>query len=211
MHLFSVEHSKAAYLFDYVLYGIAALALASLLCLAPPDAPRLEMGALALLGLSGWSLMEYLLHRFVLHGLRPFSTWHAEHHFRPSALICAPTWLSATLIATLIFIPALLVGGFWRANALTFGLLCGYLAYAIAHHATHHWRSRSGWLRDRKRWHALHHAASLNCSHYGVTTSLWDYLLGTAPPQHLARPLPSIRRQPGNVYEIHKQRKDQKP
>jgi hypothetical protein len=61
----------------------------------------LELVALALLGLVAWTLLEYALHRFVLHGLQPFRTWHAEHHRRPRALIGTPTILSATLIAAL--------------------------------------------------------------------------------------------------------------
>jgi hypothetical protein len=98
----------------------------------------------------------------VLHGLPPFSRWHAHHHDRPKALIALPTLLSAGLFALLAVAPAWLVWGPWPACALSFGLVTGYGIYGLTHHATHHrvpgWAQRSAWLSRRRRWHARHHA-----------------------------------------------------
>lgn len=178
MGLFSMEHGATAYRADFALYGAASVALAAVLMVAGPSALRLQLLALALLGLAGWSLVEYLLHRFVLHGLRPFSTWHAEHHRRPTALICTPTVLSASLIAALVFMPALLLGDVWRACALTWGLLTGYLFYTITHHVMHHGSGQRAWIQRRKRWHAQHHGSpqepGRKRGRYGVTSGLWD-------------------------------------
>jgi len=179
MHLFTLEHSKSAYRADFALYGTASAALAVYLMVEAPHALRLELAALAIAGLAGWTLVEYGLHRFVLHGLQPFSTWHAEHHRRPTALICTPTVLSGSLIALLVFLPALLLSDMWRACALTCGMLTGYLGYTITHHAIHHWRSDSAWLRKRRLWHALHHTPSGPPGHYGVTSAFWDYVMGS--------------------------------
>jgi cyclopropane-fatty-acyl-phospholipid synthase len=183
MPLFAIEHSRLAYRIDFGLYGAASLALGAWLLLAGPAAQRGSIAAFVGVGLLAWTAIEYALHRFVLHGLRPFSRWHAEHHSRPTALICAPTVLSAGLILGLVFLPALALGGLWTACALSFGVLTGYLAYAIAHHATHHWNIDSAWLKRRKRWHALHHNAGRRNAeqpgHYGVTSGLWDHLLGS--------------------------------
>ena len=184
MGLFTLEHSRAAYRADFALYGMAVSGLAAFLVAAGPQEHWLQMTALAFTGLAAWSVIEYALHRFVLHGLQPFRRWHAQHHERPTALICAPTLLSATLIATLVFLPTLLLGGLWRACALTLGVLAGYLAYASMHHATHHWRADHAWLKQRKRWHALHHhhehhdGGPPGC--YGVTSAFWDHVLGSA-------------------------------
>ncbi len=128
MDLFSLEHSKSAYLADFALYGAAVLLLAAFLLLAGPRERQLEIAAFAWVGLVSWTVIEYALHRFVLHRLPPFSRWHAEHHQRPMALICAPTVLSAGLIAALVFLPALVLGNLWSACALTLGVLGGRLA-----------------------------------------------------------------------------------
>ena len=180
MSLFKLEHSKSAYRADFVLYSSAVVLLLSFLLVAGPRAQRVAITAYSVLGLVGWSAIEYALHRFVLHGLQPFSRWHAQHHQRPAALICTPTILSATLIATLVFLPALFLSNVWHACALTLGMLTGYQIYAITHHAIHHWRADSAWLKQRKRWHALHHHhAASGC--YGVTSPFWDYIFGSTP------------------------------
>jgi cyclopropane-fatty-acyl-phospholipid synthase len=182
MGLFSLEHSKAAYRADFALYGIGVVASAAMLLVAGPQTQWLQMAALGLLGLASWTLAEYVLHRFVLHGLQPFRTWHAEHHLRPRAFIFTPTILSAALIAGLVFAPAFALGGIWNACALTLGVSVGYVAYTITHHATHHWRAERTWLKQRKRWHALHHAPTGRPGCYGVTSGFWDRVFGSGRP-----------------------------
>lgn len=195
MALLSLEHSPTAHRADLALYSMAVVTLAALLLWVRPQGQALVMAAWVGAGVIGWSLLEYLLHRFVLHGLPPFSRWHAMHHARPTALIGAPTALSAALFATLGLLLALLWGNAWSACALTLGLLLGYLAYAITHHAVHHatehGRSRSRWLRRRKQWHAQHHlgpwpaygvnlsAVSPPSACFGVTSRIWDQVFGT--------------------------------
>jgi cyclopropane-fatty-acyl-phospholipid synthase len=101
-----------------------------------------------------------------------------------------------TLFAALVAAPSWWLLGAWPACALTFGLLTGYLAYGLTHHATHHALPgigrRSAWLARRRRWHALHHQAhragsggatagsALQAGHYGVSSALWDHAFGTA-------------------------------
>jgi sterol desaturase/sphingolipid hydroxylase (fatty acid hydroxylase superfamily) len=191
MNPFSIEHSKAVYGADFAAYAAAVLGLSAAVLLLSPREHWLANAALVLLGLVGWSIAEYALHRFVLHGVRPFSRWHAEHHARPLALISAPTVMSGALIATLVFLPAFLLGGRWAAMALTLGVLAGYLAYAGVHHATHHWRPANSWSKQRKLWHGLHHCRAQEGCCYGVSTDLWDHVFGST-----ARPL-SIRETAG--------------
>lgn len=183
MGLFAMEHGKAAYRADFALYGTAVAALATFLFVAGPHSLRLQSLALVCAGLVSWTAIEYLLHRFVLHGLAPFKDWHEEHHQRPTALICAPTIFSASLIVVLVFLPVLAFGGLWSACALTLGVLAGYLLYAITHHATHHWLAESAWLKRRKRWHALHHHGAGRLGGFGVTSGFWDYVFGSAMPR----------------------------
>lgn len=190
MEVFKLEHSKIAYMADFVLYGLAIILLALFLMFANPQAPSLRIILLILCGLIVWIFIEYGLHRFVLHGLAPFSHWHATHHQRPTALICAPTVLSAMLIFILVFVPSFWIMNLWQACALTLGVLMGYFAYAVTHHAIHHWHTNNTWLNQRKKSHFLHHQLhhpahglvnkqSKKACYYGVTTGVLDILFNT--------------------------------
>lgn len=191
-----LEHSRTAYWLDFALYAGAITAMALALLIAGPAGHGVALAAWALAGAAGWTLAEYLLHRFVLHGLPPFKQWHAAHHHRPNALISTPTWLSALLFAGLA-LPACALLGPWPACALGLGLLGGYLAYGLAHHATHHpvpWRlGRLAWLARRRRWHAQHHAkaagGSAAAGHFGVSSGLWDHVFRTHRPWPAGRPV----------------------
>jgi sterol desaturase/sphingolipid hydroxylase (fatty acid hydroxylase superfamily) len=174
--IFSIEHGKLAYWADFAIYAVAVAILTIALPVFAPRAQWPILAMLAVLGAAAWTLIEYALHRFVLHGLEPFRGWHTAHHDRPTALMATPTLLSTSLIASLVFLPALWAAGFWRASALTLGVTAGYLAYALLHHATHHWRSRGPWMARRKRWHARHHHMAA-C--YGVSSSFWDRVFGS--------------------------------
>jgi cyclopropane-fatty-acyl-phospholipid synthase len=180
MSLFTFEHSKGTYLADFVLYGIAVIGLAAFIMVDAPHAERFRLALFALAGLISWSAIEYVLHRFILHGLPPFSGWHAKHHQRPAALICTPTLLSAALVTTLVFLPAMALTNLWDACTLTLGILTGYLAYATTHHAIHYWHFDNVWLKQRKRWHMLHHHSE-NHACYGVTSTFWDYAFKSIP------------------------------
>ena len=181
MGIFSLEHGRVAYWADLGFYVGAVLAVSALLVCFAPHAQRLGLVALVAVGLASWSIVEYALHRFVLHGLAPFAGWHARHHERPNALIASPTPMSAALIVALVFAPAWLLAGPWPAAAFTDGVTAGYLAYSLAHHATHHKRATGPWASRRKRWHALHHHhAGPGCC-YGVTSGFWDRVFGSAP------------------------------
>ncbi len=180
MSVFALEHKPVAYFVDFVFYGVLTSSLAVVLVVFGLGEHEVQLAAIVFAGVVAWTVLEYAIHRFVLHGLRPFSDWHAEHHQRPSALICAPTLVSATLIAGLVLLPTLLCVGPLRASALTLGVLAGYLAYSTMHHAAHHWRPSSGWARGCKRRHALHHRDAKPGGHYGVTTGFWDRVFATS-------------------------------
>jgi cyclopropane-fatty-acyl-phospholipid synthase len=201
MSLFSLEHSPTAYRLDFALYALLSLGTAATLLTASPAG---RGGALLLWVLGGvalWSLLEYVLHRFVLHGLAPFSRWHGQHHLRPRALIASPSALSLSLFVLLGAQPAWWLLGAWPATALTLGLLSSYLVYGLTHHATHHgtppWIGQSAWLSQRRICHAMHHAAHnikaqgevCKPCHFGVSSSIWDVLFGTKdrlrPPRGL--------------------------
>jgi sterol desaturase/sphingolipid hydroxylase (fatty acid hydroxylase superfamily) len=85
MGLLKTEHGRVGYLADLVLYAAASASLAMILAVWAPAEQRAVLAIFALAGIAAWTLVEYVLHRFVLHGLQPFRRWHAEHHRRPGA------------------------------------------------------------------------------------------------------------------------------
>lgn len=177
MKILAIEHSRIAYFSDFAVYLAAILMLSAFLVRLAPRPVWTESAVAAAAGLLGWSLIEYAMHRFVFHGIEPFQRLHAEHHRRPQALIATPTVVSAAVIALLVMLPATLLGNLWLGCGLTLGVTTGYFAYGVVHHAVHHWRSRSAWMRQRRRLHAIHHRFP-HC-YYGVTTSLWDRTFGS--------------------------------
>lgn len=183
MSIFSFEHSALSYRADFVFYLLAVLLLASFVGWSAPADQALRMVALICTGLMVWSWLEYVLHRYVLHGVEPFASWHREHHRRPAALVGASTALSAALLSGLVLLPAWWWLGRLNASALFLGVVAGYLGYTATHHAVHHGvsrrRVRLDWIQDKTRWHAQHHQLPQPCC-FGVTTRLWDHLLGTA-------------------------------
>lgn len=178
MGAFKFEQHPAMYFADFVLYPLVIVGGMAVLI----EYAHGSVGALlaaAVLGFLAWSLVEYALHRFVLHGLPPFKHWHETHHERPFALIGSSTPVSMTAFAALVFWPLSAVNGPWIALAATLGMTLGYLLYVIVHHATHHWRARPGsWMQARKRDHARHHRPGAE-GWYGVTTPFWDRVFGT--------------------------------
>lgn len=187
MGLFTLEHGKIVYWADFGVYGAAILALAAWLVADAPPARWPELAACAAAGMALWTLIEYILHRFFLHGLQPFLGWHAEHHRRPMALIGLPTYISALLFTALVFAPAWGLGGAWFACSLTMGVLVGYLAFAVLHHLSHHVRAGPAWLVRRRHWHALHHRSADRPFGFGVTSAFWDHVFGSGTS--LAAPL----------------------
>jgi surface polysaccharide O-acyltransferase-like enzyme len=68
--------------------------------------------ALFATGVAAWTLAEYVVHRFVLHGLVP--TQHALHHANPDAAVLSIFWQIWACFA-LIYLTA---GGAFLAGAL---------------------------------------------------------------------------------------------
>lgn len=164
---------------DIALYALCCPGLATALMFSPPPLSAPLLGSVVA-GLALWTLLEYLLHRFVLHGLAPFSHWHAQHHRQPRACIGAPPWLSLPLFGLLLGLPTLWLAGRWVAVALLLGVLGGYLAYALLHQALHlGGAARSPRLRVWRRRHAQHHRSAPQGSCYGVTNPLWDWVFGS--------------------------------
>lgn len=142
-----------------------------------PRLGGLELFTLACTGLFSWTLSEFLLHRYPYHLWPSFlSVGHALHHRHPRHPIGVPWYLTTVAVIAifeglLLFLPAAPTGIVMGFNWL------GYVLYCIAHHGSHHWSFRSGWLRRMQHHHLIHHAHPEY--NWGFTTSLWDHVFGT--------------------------------
>lgn len=134
--------------------------------------------ALAAAGLFSWTLSEFLLHRYVYHVWSSFlSQGHALHHKRPRDLIGVP-WYLTTVAVVLLFKLVTLVTARPAPTGVVMGFnWLGYIGYCVAHHGSHHWNLRRGWLGRMRRHHLLHHAHPEY--NWGFTTSLWDHVFAT--------------------------------
>ena len=142
-------------------------------------APRLVVWSIVYcIGLIGWTLLEYLLHRVVFHHAPILARIHEQHHHSPQYVIGTPVWASVLIALIAIVLPSLAILGFDLGTAVTGGMVTGYLWYVFTHHATHHWRPRKGSYLYRARLrHARHHHS--RAGNFGVTTDVWDRVFGT--------------------------------
>jgi sterol desaturase/sphingolipid hydroxylase (fatty acid hydroxylase superfamily) len=139
-----------------------------------------------------WTLVEYLLHRFVYHKVAVIRDLHDMHHARPSDFIGAPIWVSIVGFSALLFCLTLL----WDieiACGTTGGLIVGYVSYLLIHDAVHRWQlGERSWLRSLRLRHLRHHRHPLP-GNFGVTTDFWDLAFGTAiAPERARGPTPVV-------------------
>ena len=181
---------RAGFFADFLLCPLGIGVLVTYGWMLGPAPERREFVAAFIAGALCWSLVEYLLHRFFLHGVPPLRRSHLMHHAAPQALIGAPAWLSP-LLAMALFVLTDLLADATLASGVTSGVTLGYLAYVCIHYATHHLPNlRWTWLRRLRRAHALHHRSETACN-FGVSTGLWDVVFRTAAPRpSTAAPMP---------------------
>jgi len=157
-------------------------------------------------GLLSWTLSEFLLHRYVYHVLQSFlSVGHSLHHRRPRDLIGIPWYLTTMVVIVLFEALTYVLPKAPTSVVLAFNWL-GYVGYCIAHHASHHWNIRRGWLMRMKVHHLIHHRhPEFN---WGFTTTFWDTLFGTAyklppprttPPPSRTAPATAVRAQGAGI------------
>jgi sterol desaturase/sphingolipid hydroxylase (fatty acid hydroxylase superfamily) len=130
-------------------------------------------------GVVAWTLVEYVMHRFLFHAVPYFAQLHDMHHERPTAFVGTPIWGSLAAFGVGALVPLWWLAGFETAGTVTAGLMLGYVWYAVVHDAVHRWRlDRGSLLYGAKLRHMRHHFSGQDS--FGVTTGLWDRLLGTS-------------------------------
>lgn len=137
----------------------------------------LQAALVVLLGLFAFSFIEYAFHRWLFHGAVPlFERGHTLHHERPLGYDSLPFFFAPAVVLLLtgvlmLALPAGVALLFMGAVAL------GYALYGFSHYVIHRRRFRSALWRKWAAVHNVHHYHP--DKNYGVTTPLWDFILGT--------------------------------
>jgi sterol desaturase/sphingolipid hydroxylase (fatty acid hydroxylase superfamily) len=142
--------------------------------------------ALAVLfGAHLWTLVEYVVHRALLHGL--LARYHARHHDQPTAERYLHGPLSAWAITYAVSLAGLTAGFGITAGLWAFvGLNVAYVVFELTHAAVHA-DFGARWFSAARRFHAGHHYGKTPRA-YGFSTPYWDWIFGTlGPRRHFPR------------------------
>ena len=175
-----------------IVLAFVVLSAALLVCAFAVGGHPLPVIAAFLAGALYWSLLEYLIHRFVLHW-EPTVPWqqairrrinnHSTHHKKPDRreVYANPHLVGAVLIGSTM--PVIMVAiGFPLPVALaaTSGAFLGYVGTEYLHAALHVLPMKgSAYARWLNRFHSIHHYRDDRYNH-AVLNPMWDYVFGSA-------------------------------
>jgi len=143
------------------------------------------IAALFALGVLIWTLLEYIIHRWVFHyepktrlGKQLHFIVHGVHHDYPNDArrLVMPPSVSIPLAIVFWVLFAVILGRFAPAVSAGFGF--GYVCYDSIHYAIHHFGMKRGVWLWLKQYHLRHHYHDDHAG-YGVSSPLWDYVFRT--------------------------------
>lgn len=168
-------------------------------------ASAIRMLLLFLAGLLLWTLIEYLVHRFVFHAgpdleegvrnivlslepdepalahmktfrQRHYFLAHGVHHDFPNDTKRLVMPPSVSIpLAVAFFILFRLLFGAVAAPSLFAGFVLGYLIYDTVHYAVHHFSLHGPIMLYLKKHHFRHHYQN-STQDFGVSSPLWDLI-----------------------------------
>ena len=145
---------------------------------------------LIIFGIFIWTFTEYFLHRFIFHfnaksdfGKKIHFIFHGVHHDYPmdSRRLVMPPSVSIPLAALFYYLFYLIFGP-CKVAPFFVGFLTGYLFYDMTHYAVHHFNIHNKFWLALKKHHIKHHFQDPNKG-YGVSSPLWDIIIGTNFPK----------------------------
>ena len=149
--------------------------------------------SLFILGVFVWTFTEYTLHRFVFHfvpkgewGRRMHFIFHGVHHDYPndSKRLVMPPSVSIPLAVLFYFLFKFILGQVLVAPFFV-GFIIGYIFYDMTHYAIHHYNMHNKFWLFIKNHHMKHHYQD-PLKGFGVSSPLWDDIIGTNFPEDKA-------------------------
>lgn len=146
-------------------------------------------------GVLSWTLLEYVLHRFIFHysahsafGRQLLYAAHLSHHETPRATnhLFSSLLLSLPIATAYLLFAWIATGSLHAATFLFAGLSAGYFCYEWLHFQAHHRRPRLRLFRYLRKYHLLHHYQTPELR-FGVTSPLFDVIMGTFRPVRKVR------------------------
>ncbi|WP_020529991.1 sterol desaturase family protein [Flexithrix dorotheae] len=139
------------------------------------------------IGVLAFSLVEYLMHRYVFH-MEPTNKvkaniqykFHGVHHEYPKdkERLAMPPVVSIVLVCILFLLFRLVMGNL--VFGFLPGFLFGYTAYLWVHYIVHAFRPPSNIFKVLWVHHGIHHYKD-NERAFGVSSPLWDFIFRTMP------------------------------
>jgi len=130
-----------------------------------------------LLGLFLFSIIEYSFHRWLFHGsIQILAQGHRAHHENPLGYDSLPFFVPAVVLLALTGVLVFLMHANY-AFLLIGTIFLSYVAYGLGHFTIHHHRFHYAPARNWAAHHLIHHYHP--DTNFGVTTPLWDMMLGT--------------------------------
>ena len=143
-------------------------------------------------GIAVWTLIEYLFHRFVLHGRFPAGPgpfrWfahqyldplHWEHHRRPWDGNHINGTLKDTLPVLVVFAAIGWLFPLPTGPMLVAGIVAGYVAEEWVHHSVHFYRFDNRYFQYIRRHHLYHHSPKGMEVAFGLSNGFWDIVWDT--------------------------------
>lgn len=176
----------------YSTYAAVVVALAARA--AGPWRPLPFYGA----GVLVWTLAEYLVHRYVLHGRFPdgpgvlqhrlhtaFDTLHTGHHARPWDGDHINGTIKDTVLYVAFFVAASFLAPLPPAPVLVAAFVQAYVLEEWIHHSVHFtavYELEGRYWRYITHHHSYHHSPRGSELAFGLTNGLWDTAFDTRIP-----------------------------
>jgi sterol desaturase/sphingolipid hydroxylase (fatty acid hydroxylase superfamily) len=147
-------------------------------------------------GMLLWTPLEYVAHRYVLHGNFPpsgnplrdllhraFDETHVEHHRKPWAARHLSGSLKTTLPIVLVWNVLAFLAPWYTAPSLVAGVVLTYVMEEWVHYAVHFEDFGGPYWTYIRRHHMYHHSKIGSEVAFGLTNGVWDVVCDTRIPE----------------------------